>query len=316
MASEVNKLYKKLIEQWASDTLFYDIENKYYFYQIEDKLFEHYIGSKLLGTETELSDTDTLSIHSYSRILKSNSLHERYYDYEKVATCTGDKDKTYYSGSLIIKTLVDPQYSGIDQLSKIVSHLAAIKFNHDSLKIYNQDVYKEYVEYLNTPGKSTVWWQYLKNKLYTYYSMLPDCEFNWPRNVDVMEKYKKTKDKWLTFSFLYPNVQDCGYDPKISAYVFKDLIIAKNILSNKNEIISSEDKEILISLKKGKCNFTDYSKYKKYLWSEFRKATETPNQVYFLGSGNDFLGTKKTKYFGSNGDKKILKIFETETNED
>lgn len=311
LLTEKARFYREIIEQYGLDTVFYDIENNFYLYKLEDSIFDHAIGSGLLDTTTEHSDIDSLSIHQFSRVLKSCSIHKRYYEYEKLFTSYNSIDNTHYAGSYLVRTFLEPESGWVDTYNKLISHLAAVKFKHHSLQIHNEEIYQEYEHWLRVPGKASLWWEHIKNHLYKYLSLLPDSDFNWSSNADSNDEYSKIRDEWFNFNTVYPTIESCGYSPKISAYVFQSLILGKNILDRKStELISNDEKEFILKLKTGSLSLKEYQDAKKYIWTLFRKSTETPTQTYLLGEGYNFSHANKTGYVGPLGDKKLLKKFE------
>ena len=293
----------RIIDDLENYTAFSEV---YYNYIPVEKVIEHDFGSGLIGTNLDTSDIDLLSLNTYKKTLKYINAQTSYSDiiwtYEKRDGRTFDYGAMSFT---LVYRQLNKEFLSLGDATRSVSHLGAIKFN--LLTVYNEDIFKEYHNYLLAPGRSIQFWIRLMNIAHQSLLVLPDKEFNWYLNPAQNELYSKTLEIWSWLGLPYPELCKQGYDPLLSKYVFQYITIAKNILENNDYLFSETEKQYIIALKNEELSYKDYLEIKKNIWKPFRKAVESISHRYFLGYGNTI--EKSTKYLGTDGDMYILNLF-------
>lgn len=261
--------------------------------ELGNPIFEHYIGSELINSRTEGSDYDILKIYTDKLIINDNFLigflPSLDWSINKMSFDTNNEiciDYKHMSMYALISGLLDTKDDFIVNLSWIVSHLYAIKFNIIKY-IYNEDLFALYKKWLMVPGNSRNFWNKCRNQFYLELICLPDKTFNWSQMFNGSTEHISAKENWDKLNTLgilrYPTVEKVGYDPIATKRVFAHLIICTCILNDR--LISNSESSVLMKIKNHEIKFDEYLQLKKYIWSEFRKATESINAVYFLGKG-------------------------------
>lgn len=287
--------------------------------ECSDLVFSHYIGSQLFNNRTSTSDCDVLKVHktklysiddclllnNFLNISDQNFFEVPSFEEKNINKKVIIEDSLSIDFLTLILYLIDDKKINTVILSKVVSHLYAIKYNLIT-DIKNYDIYNFYLNWLNSPGVGSHFWYKYKQILWLTISSLPDKDFNWSQKYDNSDEHKNSKKNWdLLEGARYPSVDNkLGYDPIETKRIIQDLMICTSILTHNP--LCQEDKEILTDLKNHQVNFNDYSSLKKKTWKKFRVASESLNSVYFLGSGYSLEKSKTKETYGILGLKNLF----------
>lgn len=278
---------------------------------LEQPVFQHEFGSRLLECHREQSDLDVMKFYTCS---KKPKLYQDGHSVDNILTTVSNDSNGLVEETLnlTLVQILKPMLLGPDDIittNKIIYHLAAMKFEKIE-KIYQPEIFQQYLTYLKSAGKSVVFWLAAKNILYKELASLPDQDFNWPvapnQSAETQQAFQLFKE---TGNPRYPAVEGCGYDPIMSRKLFQSLFLATNILNNHSEMISQDQRQLLIKLTYGHIPLDQYKDLKKSVWRQFRQATESLGHLYFLGQGYDLQQTVEHGFYGQQGDKKILDLF-------
>jgi hypothetical protein len=278
--------------------------------EIGDELLSHPIGSDLCGTRISSSDFDRL--HICKAVTGLSFFFTMPLTFKNVQTWTPNlsncliyDDNYYWTGHHTISQFVNVENSSPDQLSKTISHLAAIKFNKID-KINNSIVLEKYIQWLQAPGWGPVFWSVFANRINYAMIGLPDLENNWSQPVDTLpEQLQKSKEYWIkSGEFAWPEITPgLGYDPGLSAKLLQTILLATNILNNSSEILTKDQQEFLISLRRGSIGYASYKKQKNLILHQFQAIRHCR---YLLGYGDTVEKSKQLKTFGFDGVTRIL----------
>ena len=282
--------------------------------EIGDVLFSHPIGSDLCGTRISSSDFDRLHICKEVTGFSFFSLPIKFNDVQtltpNLSNCQVHDDNYYWTGHHTVSQFVNTRDIDSCQFSKVISHLAAIKFNKvDDIK--DPIVFEKYKQWLQSPGLGPFFWPAFSKRIDCSMMGLPDLENNWSQPVgELTDKLRKSKEYWdLSGEFCWPEIKPgLGYDPRLSAKLFQTILLATNILKNSPEILTTEEQEFIIDLKCGNIGYNGYKKQKSLILHRFQEVT---NLSYFLGYGDSVEHSKHLKTFGLDGIMQILEIFQT-----
>jgi len=283
--------------------------------EIGDVLFSHPVGSDLCGTRIPLSDFDRLHICKavtglsffFTLPLIFKDVHTLT---PNLSNCLVDDDNYYWTGHHTISQFVNVENSSPDQLSKTISHLAAIKFNKIDC-INDSTVLEKYTQWLQAPGWGPFFWRAFANRINYAMIGLPDLENNWSQPVDALtEQLQKSKESWIkSGQIAWPEITPgLGYDPALSARLLQTILLATNILNNSSEILTKDEQEFIISLKRGSIGYASYKQHKNVILDRFRAIK---NCRYLLGYGDTVEKSKQLKTFGFDGVTRILDEFRT-----
>lgn len=276
-----------------------------------DLVLDHDIGSRLIGTASADSDFDKFHIYKTKIVIFPgfNPLNEIDTNFENtheklnsnIYDVTSMYDVTSISFIELIEYLcLSKDLNGV-LLAKILQHLYAIKNNHSSLNIHNNETYEMYVNWLRSPGAAENFWLTCRNKLNQLLVSLPDKEYNWSQQFNSSEEHIQARDTWSSLKNQWPKVdKKTGYDPTESRIIFSNLLLGESILSD-NKTISTSDLNFLIKLRNCKINFSQYKSFKKDIWERFFDATGTMNARYFLGDGYSINESKNKNVYGFSG---------------
>jgi len=281
--------------------------------EIGDVLFSHPIGSDLCGTRIASSDFDRLHICKsvsgfsfFSLPIKFNNVQT---SSPNLSDNTISNDNVHWTGHYTVSQFVNTRDIDPCQLSKIVSHLVAIKFNKvDS--VTDTVILEKYTQWLKSPMLGTEFWKKFEDRVNLSMLGLPDLENNWSQPIgELTDKLTKFKEYWhLSGEHRWPEITPgLGYDPRLSAKLLQTVLLATNILKNSPEPLTSDEQEFIIKLKRGSIGYATYKKQKSLILHRFREAT---NRSYLLGYGDSVEQSKHLKTFGLNGMMQILEIFQ------
>lgn len=285
-----------------------------------DLIFDHYIGSELLNNRAESSDYDLLKVHKTKfsindcfienhilNMSKQSFFNVPFFENKIVKEQTVTEDTVSIDILALLLYLIDIEKSNVVLLSKIASHLYAVKYNLVT-NIKDHNIYSFYVEWLKSPGIAHLFWQKYRQILWTSLSSLPDKNLNWSQKYNNSIEHETAKNNWEILEFpRYPTVDsELGYDPLETKRIIQTLMICTAILTN--ESLSQENKNLLTDLKNHQINFNDYLVFKKTTWKQFRIASESLNSLYFLGDGHSIEESKIKGTYGLQGLKNLFNL--------
>lgn len=281
--------------------------------EIGDILFSHPIGSELCGTRTSSSDIDRLHICASVSGFSFFALPIKFNHVQSMTPNLSDNtlidDNFYWTGHYTVSQFVNTRDIDPCQLSKVISHLAAIKFNKvDS--VTDIAILEKYTQWLKSPMLGTEFWKNFADRVKLSMMGLPDLENNWSQPIgDLTDKLRKSKEYWdLSGEHRWPEITPgLGYDPRLSAKLFQTILLATNILKNSPEPLTTEEQEFIIKLKSGNIGYNSYKKQKSLILHGFQEVT---NRSYLLGYGDSVEQSKHLKTFGLDGIMQILEIFQ------
>jgi hypothetical protein len=291
-------------------TSVWHIEN---YEEIGDVLFSHPVGSDLCGTRISSSDFDRLHICKSVTGFSFFGWLAKFNDVQTVtpnlSNCQIYDDNYYWTGHHTISQFMNMGNIHPVHLSKIISHLAAIKFDKVD-NITDPIVFKKYKQWLQSPGLGPIFWLVFSKRI--NYSMmgLPDLENNWSQPIGALtEPLLKSKEYWrMSGETAWPEIKPgLGYDPFLSAKIFQTILLAINILKNSPEILTSDEQEFIIKLKHGSIGYAAYKKQKNLI---LHQLNEIKICRYLLGYGDTLENSKQLKTFGFDGVTRMLEIFQ------
>jgi hypothetical protein len=263
-----------------------------------DVFFKHLIGSRLIGNASLNSDIDWFMAHGVSL---SMSMFDLGYSSLSIIPHTNYIDDSIsFDMSTIIGALINPKNIHIMYLSKIISHLYAVKYELVS-DIRNREIFDLYVDWLKTPGFAHTFWLTVKDIYWKYLDNIPDNECNWSQDFDGSTKHIDSRMVWNNLQVPYPTVNsNVGYDNLFAKRLFQDIFIIKSILLADTPI-SNMQKIFLNRVRNAEVNFDEYKSAKKVLWKQTRITLENFNHFYFLGSGYSIEESMQKKTLGVKG---------------
>lgn len=277
----------------------------------ETCIFTTPVGSTLIGVENSNSDEDYLSVYSHN--VNTNPFFVFPIDNEVVSVAYNNntmQETVSMTAAHIMSCILNPNSLGSNAVSMFLSLLAAIKF--ECIDVFDDVKFKKFKNFLCVPGNGKIFWQYSSQNIYNVWECMPTDEKNWSQNFDAGNtQHHADKENWnrLVHGY-YPVVsQKVGYDKKFVAWLLKDLVLIKNIILN-DTIINDEDRKMIRNVKMENVSLQDLNAYKITLWSQVRKATETPMSTYLLGKGMSLDEAKNKNLFGLQGFLNTVNSFE------
>lgn len=277
----------------------------------EQLIFYVPVGSRLIGVQNSESDEDLLSIYTHSVI--KNPFFVFPIDNEVTSVDFKNnvmQETSSMTAAHIISSILNPGSLGSNAISTILSLLAAIKY--DYVSVNNQDLFKVFKNFLLVPGNGKMFWQYAAQHVFNVWQCMPTVDNNWSQKFDGDNNHHQhCKQEWSNLVHgYYPVVsQKVGYDKKFVAWLLKDLILIKNIVAN-DKIINTEESDIIKSVKAEELGLVELEKYKIKLWSDVRKALESPTSTYLLGKGIGLEEARNKNLFGLQGFINTVNSFE------
>jgi hypothetical protein len=245
----------------------------------------------------DLCDWDkSLVMDIASNYFSDPSLH--YADYNKIGgnISTYKTDITSISILNLLNELTTKKQGNPALLSKLLSHLYAIKYNL-ILEIKNQELYNHYLDWLQSPGIAGIFWNRAKKMLWSLLNSLPDRDKNWSQDFNGSPEHIQMKNEWLSCEQPFPTVdKTLGYDTVSFRRVAQSILVAISVLTDKT--ISYQEKIYLKKIKEGSLTFEEYKQLKTYIWKEFRKAVEDMHQSYYLGRGYSIEEATQKNIYG------------------
>lgn len=288
------------------------LDHQFNFHLEHEKLiFTIPVGSKLIGVENSESDEDFLSIYTHNVI--KNPFFVFPIDNEVTSVDYKNsvmQETSSITAAHIISSILNPRSLGSNAISTILSLLAAVKY--DCVSVNNQDLFNVFKTFLSVPGNGKMFWQYAAQHVFDVWQYMPTVDNNWSQKFDSENSHHlHCKQEWSNLVHgYYPVVsQKVGYDKKFVAWLLKDLILIKNIVAI-DKIINTEESDIIKSVKAEELGLVELQKYKIKLWSEVRKALESPTSTYLLGKGISLEEAKNKNLFGLQGFLNIVNSFE------
>jgi hypothetical protein len=278
--------------------------------EYNELIFEHYVGSKLIDNCSENSDIDLFSVYKNDLVIVDpglwedstlldiaiNNVNTSVIHYDKLVENV-NLDVTNVSILDLLNNLSSSKIENSAHLSKIVSHLYAVKYNLIS-EIKNQELFNLYVDWLKTPTNSGLFWYKIKTAYWARLSSLPDRENNWSQEYDSSDKHTQMKKDWEQYDSTWPVVDNrIGYDGILSKKIIQSILIATCVLTP-NKIITTEEKQYLNKIREGLLSFEDYKVVKSYVWKKFRSVSDTMTQCYYLGEGYSIEEAKQKNMYG------------------
>ena len=274
-------------------------------------IFSSPVGSKLIGVETSKSDEDYLSVYSHKVI--QNPFFVFPMDNEVVSVNHDNntlQETVSMTATHVASCVLNPNSLDANLISTFLSLLAAVKFKYTT--IHDEAKFENLKSLLCVPGNGKRFWQYTSQHHYNLWECMPTREHNWSQQFDGSDQWHcNSKKQWgeLVYNY-YPVVsQKVGYDVKFVSWILKDLVLIKNIILN-NTIINEEDRKMIQDVKAQTVDLEELQSYKTKLWSQVRKAAETPMSTYLLGEGMSLEEAKNKNLFGLQGFLNTVNSFE------
>lgn len=285
-----------------------------------DLLFDHHIGSVLIDNRSPRSDYDILKIYKTNASIDFFFLENYLNTSENFFTEVPAFEKKVINGTdsledvlsidflTLLSYLIDGKKNNILMLNKLASHLYALKHGLIT-NIKDTDAHNFYLNWLKSPGISTLFWYKYRQVLWLAVSSLPDKDLNWSQKYNNSSEHQKAKDNWFSLRvFEYPVVdKELGYDPYHTKKIIQNLMVSIAVLT-RDDPLSSDDKDILNKIKNCQINYNEYLLLKREVWKKFRIASESLNTSYFLGSGDTLEESKNKKTYGLNGLKTLVRL--------
>jgi hypothetical protein len=272
-------------------------------------IFSHTVGSALIDNRSEDSDVDILSVYTHSMSVNMlipididvTSVHSTEYKTPVI-------DGLSVTGISVVYDLINDTEIPMSTLSKIISHLYAVKYNL-MLSVDDKEVFNFYNDWLRSPGFAPHFWNRAKTVLWQALSSLPDVSCNWSQKFDGSDSHIASRDTWTkTRNSKYPVVDPIlGYDSWLALKTFQTIFVARAVLLP-NCLVSDDEKQFLKRLKYGKVSFEEYTQSKKTVWRKFRIAGEGPHSFYFLGEGYNLEDSKNRNIYGISGLNKLTQM--------
>jgi hypothetical protein len=284
-------------------------------FDCDDVCFQHPIGSELINIRSEDSDFDVLQVCKSKIFTNSKKFSYVPHDidfssiYHYQSSDFKIHDFMTVTGNSIILSLLNRRKPSAIDLGKILSHLYAIKYNLIE-KIDDKETFDLYTNWLKVPGLANLFWDFVKSTLWNMLATSPTKELNWSQNFDNSEKHNETKKRYYELGInRYPTVDSMlGYDIIQYKKSLQIIFIAKSLLSF-DSVVSDEELFFLNRIKNRQVSYEEYQVSLKKIWKDFRIASESIHQCYFLGKGYTLDESKEQGLFGTAGIRKVMAAF-------
>ena len=267
----------------------------------EKLVFSAVVGSRLVGSNEENSDLDTIDLYTHS--IKANPFFE-FPVGEEISVVKYNDVMEESSCALLINfasMLLQPQELKANTFSQLIKHLAAVKF--DQVKVYEKNKFQLYKNFLKTPGYGYKFWNQAIISYNNFWNAMPTENCNWSQKFDKSNnEHIHKKAEWQKYNEGYfPRVDSkLGYDLKYVSWMLTDIILMKHILWD-DHIIDDDEKRILKKIKNKELSLNDVIIQKNLLWKNARNSVESPMSSYLLGNGFDIETAKNKDLFGIKG---------------